>query len=192
MSENRLEPQKSEYALTKYISLLRGVNVGGSARLKMADLVQICESLGFENAETYLQSGNVIFDYDGRDASALSNRIEKALKDRLGLKVSVFIRTPSDLARIVARQPFKNRDRSRLHVTFLYANPQRDGLAAMKEAARGGEEFSMSNMEVYLFLPNGMGTTKLSNNFIEKTLGVPATTRNWNTTNALLEMARTK
>lgn len=178
--------------MTKYIALLRGVNVGGRTRLKMANLVQVCESLGFHNAETYLQSGNVIFDYDVQNGSVLSKRIEKGLKDRLGLPVNVFIRTPDDFARIVASQPFKNRDRTRLHVTFLHTTPRKIGTAAITGAARGGEEFSMSRMEVYLFLPNGMGKTKLSNNFIEKTLGVPATTRNWNTVNALLDMAETK
>lgn len=158
----------------------------------MANLVQVCEALGFHNAETYLQSGNAVFDYDGRDASGISKRIEKGLKERLGLPVNVFIRTPDDFARIVANQLFKNRERSRLHVTFLYATPQKIGTAEITAAARGGEEFSVSDMEVYLFLPNGMGKTKLSNNFIEKTLGVPATTRNWNTVNALLEKSGTK
>ena len=175
--------------MTMYISLLRGVNVAGHAMLKMSDLVQTCESLGFRAARTYLQSGNVIFDYDGRDGSSIAERIEKGLKDRLGLQVSVFIRTLNDLSRIVASQPFKNRDRSRLHVTFLYTKARENAVEAIRAAARGGEDFSMSNLEVYLFLPNGMGKTKLSNNFIEKTLGVAATTRNWNTVTALLELA---
>lgn len=158
----------------------------------MPDLVQVCESLGFHNAKTYLQSGNVVFDNDGRDRSSVAIQIEKRLKDQLGLQVSVFIRTPNDLARIVASQPFKNRDRTKLHVTFLYTLPQKNREAEIRAVARGGEEFSISNLEVYLFLPNGMGKTKLSNNFIEKTFGVPATTRNWNTVNALLEIARPK
>ncbi|HEX4919973.1 MAG TPA: DUF1697 domain-containing protein [Candidatus Bathyarchaeia archaeon] len=177
--------------MTKYVALLRGVNVGGHTRLKMPDLVQVCESLGFHNAKTYLQSGNVVFDNDSRDGSSVAMQIEKRLKDHLGLQVSVFIRTPNDLARIVAGQPFKNRDRTRLHVTFLKSTPKKNREAEIRAVARGGEEFSISNLEVYLFLPNGMGKTKLSNNFIEKTLGVPATTRNWTTTNALLEMTRT-
>lgn len=178
--------------MTEFIALLRGVNVGGKTRLRMAELVALCESIGLQGVRTYLQSGNMVFDYGEKDPSALAKRIEKRLKDRLGLQVSVFIRTPNDLARIVEGQPFKNRDRSRLHVAFLYDRPQKNGTVALKAAASGGEECSMSNMEVYLFLPNGMGRTKLSNNFIEKTLGVPVTTRNWNTTNALLELVQFK
>ena len=174
--------------MKKYVALLRGVNVGGNTRLKIADLIQLCESLKLYNAETYLQSGNVAFDYNGQDLSSIGKRIEKKLKDQLGLQVSVFIRTPEDFARIVAGQPFKDKDRTKLHVTFLYTAPHKGSTEVLKSVAIGGEEFSMSNTEVYLFLPNGMGTTKLSNNFIEKTLGVPATTRNWNTVNALLEM----
>jgi uncharacterized protein (DUF1697 family) len=175
------------------ISLLRGVNVGGHGRIKMLELVEIYRSIGLENVRTYVQSGNVVFSYNGKSDTSITSLIEKGLTNRLGPEIKVFNRTRSELAKIVATNPFKDRDNTKLHITFLYSKPpanyQQD---SVKAAAAKGEEFSIVKREAYLYLPNGYGRSKLSNNFFERKLGVPATTRNWNTVNALLEIARTK
>jgi uncharacterized protein (DUF1697 family) len=170
--------------------MLRGVNVGGSKKLKMSELCELYSSLGLEDVRTYIQSGNVVFSTSQRNTSSLVKRIENELKDHLGSEVTVFIRTPDELGKIVAKNPFIERDRTRLHITFLYDTPEETPMAKLNTARTNGEEFSVSGREVFLFLPNGMGRTKLSNNFFEKVLRVPATTRNWNTVTTLLEKAK--
>jgi uncharacterized protein (DUF1697 family) len=131
----------------------------------------------------------VVFSTSQRNTSDLVKRIEHELKDHLGSKVTVFIRTPNELGKIVAKNPFFERDRTRLHVTFLYDTPE-EALPKLNAARSNGEEFSILGREVFLFLPNGMGRTKLLNSFFEKMLRVPATTRNWNTVTTPLEMAK--
>src|SRR5215472_18774924 len=138
------------------ISLLRGVNVAGRS-LRMADVAELYDSLGFQNVQTYLQSGNVIFSHQGKDETSISTRIEKELKARKGLDIKVLLRTPNELARIIDNHPFKNRDRSRVHVTFLQSKPVKVPIEAINAVAAKGEEFAISNREVFLQLPNGMG-----------------------------------
>jgi len=173
-----------------WISFLRGINVAGNRNLKMDELEKIYVSLGFQNVQTYRQSGNVIFSHKGKDESGISTRIENALKTRKGLEVKIFLRSPNELARIVESHPFRNKDRTRVHVTLLHSKPVEVPTSQITAVAAEGEEFALSNGEVFLFLPNGQGRTKLSNNFFEKTLGVAATTRNWNTITGVLELVR--
>ena len=176
--------------MPSFVTMLRGVNVGGSKKLKMSELSELYSSLGLEGVRTYIQSGNVVFSTSQRNTSGLVKRIEKELKDHLGSEVTVFIRTPDELGKIVAKNPFVERDRRWLHVTFLYETPKDHPMEKLNAARSKGEEFSISDKEVFLFLPNGMGRTKLSNSFFEKMLLVPATTRNWNTVTTLFEMAK--
>lgn len=173
-----------------FVSLLRGVNVGGHGRLKMSDLARLYASLGFTNVRTYVQSGNVVFSTESREAEKIARQIEKELKSRLDLDAVVFVRTPDDLGAIVDRNPFKKYEPNRVHVTFLSTRPNEIPTNKIDAVKARGELFSLHNREVYLFLPNGQGKTKLSNSFFEKVLGVRATTRNWNTVTALLNMAK--
>jgi uncharacterized protein (DUF1697 family) len=156
----------------------------------MSELAESFTSLGFENVRTYVQSGNVVFSTSVSDASAIANKIEKELKGRFGLDVAVIVRTSNELAKIVARNPFAGNEQSKLHVTFLYTRPAHVPTERMEGVRGEDEEFAVSGMEVFLFLPNGYGRTKLSNNFFERALSVSATTRNWNTVTTLLDMAR--
>ena len=171
------------------VSMLRGVNVGGCNRLKMAELVRVYASLGFKDIQAYLQSGNLVFSCDSADTAGVAKQIEKAIKNRFGLDTTVCIRTPDKLRRLVATNPFAGKDRTKLHVTFLQTKPAKVSRDILNAAAGQGEAFSIKGQDVFLFLPNGSGRTKLSNNFLEKILGVSATTRNWNTVTALLDLA---
>lgn len=157
--------------------------------MKMSQLTELYSSLGLENVRTYIQSGNVVFSDGSKDASSIGTKIEMALKQRLGLDVTVFVRTHDELRKIVAKNPFLEKDLSKLHVTFLRTkllNFPMDKLIALRDRH---EEFAIKDREIYLFLPNGMGKSKLSNNCLEKAFGISATTRNWNTVTTLLEMA---
>ena len=171
------------------VSLLRGVNVAGHNMLKISELVELYEYLGFKNVRTYLQSGNVVFSHPGRETATVTHKIEKALKRRLGLDVTVFTRTSDELRSVVSKNPFTEENLSKLHVTFLRTRPMNlpmDKLNALRDRY---EEFAIKGREVYLFLPNGIGRSKLSNNFLERMLSIKATTRNWNTVTALLDLA---
>jgi uncharacterized protein (DUF1697 family) len=169
--------------------MLRGVNVAAKRMLKMSELAELYVSLGFDGVRTYLQSGNVIFSHNKGPSLGLEEKIERGLKERFGFDVKVFIRTPVELGKVILGNPFVKKERTRLYVTFLHSKPPHVPLDRINAGRMGGEEFSVSGREVFLFLPNGSGKTNLSNAFFEKVLDVPATTRNWNTVTALFEMA---
>ena len=172
------------------VSMLRGVNVGGHRRMPMSELAELFASLGFADVRTYVQSGNVVFKHPQADITHIARQIERGLKSRLDLDVTVFIRTPEELERLVAHVPFAKTDPSKLHVTFLQSKPATIPTNEINAVAGEGERFSISDTEVYLFLPNGYGRSKLSNSFFERVLKVPATTRNWRTVTTLLDMAK--
>ena len=176
--------------MVTHVSMLRGVNVAGHKRLKMSGLAELYTSLGFAKVRTYIQSGNVMFSHARKDESDLADTIHGAMKTKLGLDVIVFLRTPEELDRVVKKNPFIGNDQSRMHVTFLYTKPIRVPRDEIDAVAAEGEKFSILDREVCLFLPNGQGKTKLSNGFFEKIFEVPATTRNWNTVLALLELSK--
>lgn len=158
--------------------------------MRMSELADLYASLDLTSARTYIQSGNVVFDYGGRDVSNLANRIELGLKDQLHVDAVVFLRTSGEFERVVDYTPLPGEDESKLHVTFLHRKPARVPIDEINDVAGEGEAFSISDREVYLSCPNGYGVTKLSNSFLEGVLKVPATTRNWKTVKALNDMAR--
>jgi len=173
-----------------HIALLRGVNVGGNF-LKMERLRELCSELGFKNARTYVQSGNVIFESAGSHGQCLK-RLKGKLAGETRLPVAVVVRTASDLRRILAGNPFLKRrgiDPSKLHVTFLGSAAAKAASQTLSAVDAGDDEFRMAGAEIYLHCPNGYGQTKLSNTRIEKLLSLTATTRNWNTVNKLYELA---
>jgi len=175
-----------------FISMLRGVNVGGRKKISMEALRRMVEDLGFDRVETYVQSGNVIFDSPERDASALAVRIEDRIERSLGYRVPVFIRRGDEFNRILELNPFLEKgkaDPSSLHVTFLHDIPPKSELKNLGPAADDGDAFCVQGGEIYLHCPRGYARTRLTNSFFEKRLGMPATTRNWNTVNALYRIA---
>lgn len=178
--------------MSAFISLLRGINVGRQNAIRMADLKRLYESLGFSGVTTYVQSGNVVFETSGQDAADLAGRIEAEIQRSLGLSVTVLVRTPKDFQRLIQRNPFthgREEDMRRLYVTFLSTAPAATALEAAASPNADGDEFLLDGREIFLFCPKSYGTTKLSNTFFERKLKLPATTRNWNTVNALFQMA---
>src|SRR6266571_7617816 len=133
--------------MTTFVSLLRGVNVAGHRRLKMSELAEAYTSLGFADVRTYVQSGNVIFSNNAGDVSSVGKQIEERLRSRLGLDVTVFIRTPNELGKLVAKNPFEGNDLTKLHVTFLYTMPVRVPTDKVKAVQGDGEAFSVTNRE---------------------------------------------
>ncbi len=158
----------------------------------MEPLREIYTQMGFTHVRTYVQSGNVIFDSPAQDPATLTRRIEAQVEHTCGYRAEVFIRQPDELQRILAGNPFlddRHEDPSKLHVTFLYRIPSEPWWSEFVSPRDTNDEFARTHMAVYLFCPNGYGKTKLSNSFFERKLGMPVTTRNWNTVNALYKMA---
>lgn len=172
-------------AITRYVALLRGVNVGGNRKVAMSDLRQVFESQGFADVSTYIQSGNVLFTADGR-VSRLS--LEAAIADRFGIDVDVTVRTSTDLHRIVAENPFAASEPKLVHVGFMATTPKPTLLQRLDLSSFAPETAEVRGSEIYFYLPNGMGRTKLPA-YVGRRLKVPTTIRNWNTTTKLLELA---
>jgi uncharacterized protein (DUF1697 family) len=175
-----------------YIAMLRGINVGGQKIVKMEELRTSFESLGFKRIRTYVQSGNVIFDTSKAPSTKLSERIGEKISTDFGFSIPVVLRTSDEMKKIVHDNPFlkdTKTDRSKLHVTFLSQLPTTANNGKLAGLDAGADQFRVRGLEIYLYCPNGYGRSKLSNNVIEKLLGVEATTRNWKTVNRLFEMS---
>jgi uncharacterized protein (DUF1697 family) len=175
-----------------FVGLLRSINVGGRNRVPMADLRALVSSLGFDDVGTYLQSGNVVFTGSG-SATAVARAIEDRIASGLGLEVPVIVRSKRQLEAIVRSPPFADLDvdpKTR-HVTFLAAVAPPPAVQELEALADrfGTDQFVVTGREVFLYCPGGYGQTKLHNTYLERRLGVTATTRNWRTVTALAEMA---
>jgi len=175
-----------------YISMIRGINVGGQKKIKMADLKLLYESLDFQNVRTYIQSGNVIFEYTDTNLSILAKIVEEKILHTFDFHVTVFMKTIEDLKEIAKNNPFLNdrkEDINKLHVTFLSHKPNQSSIDEIVNYECRPDEFYLNCKEIYLFCPNGYGRTKLSNNFFESKLNLSTTTRNWKTINKLIDIA---
>ena len=176
-----------------YVAMLRGINVGRGKVVKMERLRASLQSLRFGGVRTYVQSGNVVFEAEQKSAAELSKKIEARILRDFGFAVPVILKTSKEIEQIVSDNPLvKERgiDRSKLHVTFLSGAPATAAIKALEPLATSRERVRVLNREVYLSCPEGYGQSKLTNTTIEKKLSVVATTRNWRTVNALLEMAK--
>jgi uncharacterized protein (DUF1697 family) len=175
-----------------YIALLRGINVGGKKPIKMADLVTAFAALGYENIKAYVQSGNVVFDSEEKDPSKVVSEIETKLLRSFGTEIHVLLRTALEFAKMPGKNPFLDKPAGgleTLYVTFLSTSLEKV-IAQSADLPKGkGEEFRIIGGEVFLYLPNGYGRTKLNNNLFENKLGCVATTRNWKTVMALVDLA---
>jgi uncharacterized protein (DUF1697 family) len=177
-----------------FVAMIRSVNVGGRNRLAMADLRQLVSTLGFADVSTYLQSGNVVFTGPGT-AQAAGRAIEGRLTEDLGLTVPVVVRTAAQLRRVLAANPFAGDgvDPKSLHTSFLGGRPASARLKELKETGgrSGDDRFELIGTEVFLLCPGSYADTKVNNTYLERLLGVSATTRNWRTVTALAEMSTT-
>jgi uncharacterized protein (DUF1697 family) len=176
-----------------YISILRGINVGGAKKIRMDALESLYKELGFERIVTYIQSGNVIFTAAANSSNqALASVIEKKIRDDLHFEVPVIIRTVTEMEAVIEANPFVKEygiDEERLHVTFLSDITAPVNRDAIQTVDFPPDRFVLSGKEVYLYCPDGYGRTKLNNSFFERKLKVTATTRNWNTVKKLAEIA---
>lgn len=178
--------------MTVMVVLVRGINVGGRSKLAMADLRAIAEGCGFEQVRTYIQSGNLVCTTSESSSAAVAATLEKALATATELQPAVMARTLDEWAAAVDGNPFLQRgeDPAHLHVTFL-GTGEKASLGDLDVAAYAPEEAAVVGAQLYLFLPTGMGRSKLAGDLARRK-GPAGTTRNWRTTLKLLEMAQTE
>jgi len=172
-----------------YAALIRGINVGGRAKLSMPVLKAGLAELGYEDVVTYVQSGNAVFRASGGKRQVAA-AIERRILEDAGLTVTVMLRTHAELTRIAKRNPFlaDAHEPKHLHVLFLDATPEKGAVARLDPDRSPPDRFHVDGQEIYLHHPNGIGRSKLSGDYFEKTLGVRGTARNWNTVTKLVEL----
>lgn len=167
--------------MTAYAALIRAINVGGTGKLAMRDLVRICEDAGLQDVKTYIQSGNVVFRSRLSEAGIVS-KLSPALANTLGKPVGVLVRTADELQAIIARNPFAQAPGNRVLVLFVDKAPARQALADLEIPRR--EEVSLQGREVFIHFPDGMGRSKL-----KLPLTNVGTGRNLNTVTKLAQLA---
>lgn len=178
--------------MSRNVAILRGINVSGQKKILMADLRALLEEGGFEKVKTYIQSGNIAFDAEAEaDNRSLAKKIADLIQNHYQFEVPVLVRNSKELARTIANNPYAKEngiDTKRLYVTFLDAQPEPEKIAALEKLDFSPDRFAIIEQAVFLHCPVAYGRSKLSNNFFERKLKVPATTRNWKTVHKLLEM----
>lgn len=170
--------------MTPHVALLRAVNLPSHNKVGMADLRQLLGDLGFASVQSLLQSGNLVFESEGRTAAQLEALLETEAKARLGLETDFFVRTPSDWRAVIAGNPFPDeaeRDPGHLVVMFLKDEPEPKDVAVLQEAIKDRESVRAKGRQAYLVYPDGIGRSRLTNVLIEKKLRTRGTGRNWNT-----------
>ena len=176
-------------AAGRYIALLRGINVGGHHIVPMAELRELCERLGCGDVTTYIQSGNVVFTANASLVSGLAEVIADGIEERFGFRVPVMLRTAAEMANVVARNPFAGRgEPMTLHVGFLDPAPTEEAIAVIDRRRIEPDEFDVVGRELFLYLPDGMGKSKLTNAFFNA-FRTRWTVRNWRTVNKLADLA---
>ncbi len=167
------------------VALLRGVNVGGKTVIKMAHVRDVAASCGFEHVRTYVQSGNVVFTTTKKVADATA-ALRRALTDATGHDIGVAMRTSSEMAKVVDNCPFD--DVAHVHVAFLVDGAQKSPPKVAPDQF-APERFEVRGRETYLYLPDGIGRSKLAAALAKGGDGRSGTVRNWRTVTALAEMA---
>ncbi|MDQ6645474.1 MAG: DUF1697 domain-containing protein [Chloroflexota bacterium] len=177
--------------MTAFVSLFRGINVGGHRQIRMNELKELHESLGLRDVLTYIQSGNVVFTSDDADVVRLQRYIEDGVEKKFDFHAEVIVRTSAELREIIENNPFQGqpgKESKWVVVMFLAASPDNAALEDLLKAYVGPEELFFTSKEVYIYYPNGIGRSKLSGSFIEKKLKTVGTARNWNTILKLQEL----
>jgi len=177
--------------MTIYIGLLRGINVGGHHKIKMADLKNLLEMMGLQKVKTYIQSGNVLFESE-EDAEQLSKRIEDELNNTFGFPVPVVLRTLEKLQQVIEDCPFGTdslNEGESVQVAFLRGEPSKEGIDHMYSYNHELEECKIIGNEVYFYFRKSIRESKLVTQLPK--LRVPATIRNWKTVVKLGDMSKT-
>jgi uncharacterized protein (DUF1697 family) len=172
---------------SKYVALLKGINVGRNQRVAMTALRELLIGLGYNSVRTHLQSGNALFASRSGDPAGLAREIEKAIDSTLGLRIRCLVRTQDELWAVIRGNPLQNEatDGSRMLVLFLSESPDVTLLAEHDPRELGPDQIRLVEREIYQWCPNGILAAPNLSAFVEKYLKVTVTNRNWNTVTRL-------
>lgn len=186
--ELETRPPAAQPELTRYVALLRAINVGGHT-IKMDHLRSLFQEIGFQNVETFIASGNVIFEAPAGGARAFEERIEAHLYASLGYKVATFTRTPDELSEIASYRPFPAEETAAesaiVYVAFLPVEPGERAEQRLLALRTPVDDFHVHKREVYWLCRIRMSDSTFSGGLLEKTVGLPATMRNTSTVKKL-------
>lgn len=172
-----------------FIAFLRGINVSGQKKIKMADLKIALQKSGFEQVITYIQSGNIVLK-SNEGSKEIRAKIEKTIQHYFGFEVPVLMTTANDLESVLKENPFFGRaEEKNLYFTLPYGIPNKEHFSNLRPEDFPNEEFHISEKCIYLNCKLGAGKAKLSNNVIERKLKLTATTRNFRTMNKMIQLA---
>jgi uncharacterized protein (DUF1697 family) len=173
--------------MTRYVALLRGINLGGNRKIRMADLRSIFNEARCSNVTTYIQSGNVVFTDESRSTDDLRVDLEQRIEETTGIAVPIVLRSAEEWAAVVRANPYEGVEPTKLHVAFLGDRPPADPADVLRAAARPSEEFTLAGSHVYMHLPDGMGRAELPKGL--ERLETTITVRNWKTVTKLAELS---
>jgi len=173
-----------------YVALLRGVNLSGKNKLPMRELREEFGEAGCRDVRTYIQSGNILFRATPKIARGLPDAIATRIAARFGLRVPVLVRAAAQLGEVARENPFlaQGVDEQTLHVMFLADRPDADRVARLDPDRSAPDAFIARGQEIYLWLPNGVARSKLTNAYFDTTLATTSTARNWRTITTLLAL----
>ncbi len=170
--------------------------MAGHNKIKMNELSSLFKEIGFVDVETYIQSGNVVFnDPWSLSDAGLTGKIEEAIRKEFKYNIPAINRTPEELRDILSLNPFteeENFDYEKLAVIFLNGKPSESQIEKVKGINYPPDKFMISGKEIYIYCPNGFGKSKIYTGFFEKKMKATGTGRNWNTINALIKIAEKK
>ena len=175
-----------------YIAMLRGINVGAHKRMKMETLRASCETLGFKQVKTFIQSGNIVIEAGKTSPAALSKKISEQILQDFGFSVEVISRTREEMGKIIRDNPLlkeKGVDPTKLHVVLLSAEPAAAAVKKIESLTLPPDRVRCSGKETYFYFPNGVSGSSLWKHPLDRVLSVAGTMRNWNTVNKLHGMA---
>jgi uncharacterized protein (DUF1697 family) len=175
--------------MNTYISLLKGINVGGHKKVPMAKLRELLTKSGFENVQTYIQSGNIIFQSSEENTQNIEKTIKHAILDYFGFEVSVLVLTRHHLKRIFDGSPFSEEKKKASYFMMLHDAPEKDLVKDASEKIYEGEEYEIIKDCIYYYCEKGFGQAKFNANFFERKLKTFATARNYNTMVKLLSLS---
>lgn len=182
---------KFQMYMKTHLALLRGINVSGHNMIKMEVLKTLLEKAGFQNVQTYIQSGNVFVDTDEVHGASVGFKIKQEIFKELGLEVPVVVISKEDLEACLKINPYlkeKECDTKKLYVAFISKELSNGALNDLKISQFKPDEAAIDQSRIYIKYAVGAGKTRLDQKYIEKKLNVVATIRNWNTVTTLLEM----
>jgi uncharacterized protein (DUF1697 family) len=174
-------------AAKPWIALLRAVNLGARNKVPMAELRRLLEEAGHESVSTYIASGNVLL-RSAASRDEIGASVEQTIADAFGVTTTAIVRTPQELARVVAAHPF-GKDTSGTFVTFLARKPRAAAVRTLSELDVAPEQVSVAGTHVYTRYPTGYQDARMTAALIERELGVAGTARNWRTVAKLAELA---